>query len=143
MLGEVAQVDTNRQALGAEAQDQVVPVDGDRALQRGLLPKSGPWAATLVRFLFGLPFALAFAAVAGLVTPGARAHLTAPFWIGALTGSVSQVVATACLLVSMRRAGFAVGTSVQQSALPLAAILGLFVFHDHLRAIAWAAGASA
>jgi drug/metabolite transporter (DMT)-like permease len=27
---------------------------------------------------------------------------------------------------------------VQQSALPLAAILGLFVFHDHLRAVAWA-----
>ena len=28
------------------------------ALQRGLVEEAGPWGATLVRFLFGLPFAL-------------------------------------------------------------------------------------
>jgi len=108
------------------------------ALQRGLMPKSGPWAATLVRFLFGLPFALALAAVARLCTPSAALHLTSLFWWGALSGALSQVLATAALLVSMRRAGFAVGVSVQQSSLPLAAILGLLVFHDQLRPLAWA-----
>jgi drug/metabolite transporter (DMT)-like permease len=108
------------------------------ALQRGLLPKSGPWAATLVRFLFGLPFAVAFALAAKALTPGASLHFTPLFWWGALSGAVSQILATASLLVAMRRAGFAVGTSMQQSALPLAAILGLFVFHDHLHALAWA-----
>lgn len=107
------------------------------ALQRGLLPKSGPWAATLVRFLFGLPFAVAFALAAKALTPGVSLHFTPLFWWGALSGAVSQVLATACLLVAMRRAGFAVGTSMQQSALPLAAILGLFVFHDQLRVLAW------
>ena len=33
-------------------------------LQRGLLTGAGPWGATLVRFLFGLPFSLAFALAA-------------------------------------------------------------------------------
>ena len=107
------------------------------ALQRGLLPKSGPWAATLVRFLFGLPFAALFALAAKALTPGAATHFTPLFWWGTISGAISQVLATACLLVAMRRAGFAVGVSMQQSALPLAAILGLFVFHDQLHAIAW------
>lgn len=111
---------------------------GRNALQRGLLPKSGPWAATLVRFLFGLPFSTVIAAAAFWLTPGAIAHFGAVFWVNTLSGAISQVLATACLLVAMRRAGFAVGTSMQQSSLPLAAILGLLVFHDQLRPLAWA-----
>jgi drug/metabolite transporter (DMT)-like permease len=110
---------------------------GRNALQRGLLPKSGPWAATLVRFLFGLPFSLAAAAGLYAVTPGAAIHLTQGFWLDAFSGAVTQVLATACLLVAMRRAGFAVGTSMQQSSLPLAAILGLIVFKDQLTAVSW------
>jgi len=110
---------------------------GRNALQRGLLPKSGPWAATLVRFLFGLPFSLLLALAAYACTPGAALHVDAPFWLNTLSGAVSQVLATACLLVAMRRAGFAVGTSMQQSSLPLAAILGLMFFHDQLHALAW------
>ena len=108
------------------------------ALQRGLLPKSGPWAATLVRFLFGLPFSLALALAIHALSPGTEVHLTTEFWLTTLSGAVSQVMATAALLVSMRRAGFAVGTSMQQSSLPLAAILGLLLFHDQLHAVAWA-----
>lgn len=108
------------------------------ALQRGLLPRSGPWAATLVRFLFGLPFAVAIALVARLFTPSAQLHLTPSFWWTAASGAATQVLATASLLVAMRRAGFAVGTAMQQSSLPLAAVIGLLVFHDHLSALAWA-----
>jgi drug/metabolite transporter (DMT)-like permease len=110
---------------------------GRNALQRGLLPKSGPWAATLVRFLFGLPFALAAALVLFWLTPGAAVHPTGPFWLNTLSGALTQVLATACLLVAMRRAGFAVGSSIQQSALPLAAILGLVVYRDQLTVTAW------
>jgi len=107
------------------------------ALQRGLLPKSGPWAATLVRFLFGLPFSLAAALGLYAITPGAAVHLTQAFWLNAMSGAFTQVLATACLLVAMRRAGFAVGASMQQSSLPLAAILGLIAYHDRLTAVAW------
>lgn len=107
------------------------------ALQRGLMPRSGPWAATLVRFLFGLPFAIAFALAARLFTPTAAWRLTPLFCWGAASGAVAQVLATAALLVAMRRAGFAVGTAMQQSSLPMAAIIGLLIFHDQLRPLAW------
>ncbi len=107
------------------------------ALQRGLMPSTGPWGATLVRFLFGLPFSLAFAGVALWLTPSARLQFTAVFWQAAMTGALTQVLATAALLVAMRRAGFAVGTALQQSSLPLSAIVGLVVFQDRLSPLAW------
>ena len=109
------------------------------ALQRGLVGDAGPWGATLVRFLFGLPFSAALTLVVMAVLHG-RLHPQTPpsYWIDALAGSVTQVLATAALLVAMRRAGFAVGTTMQQSSLPLAAVLGLVIFHDSLSAIGWA-----
>ena len=106
-------------------------------LQRGLVPTAGPWGATLVRFLFGLPFSLVFVGVVSLAVPAARPHFTLTFWAAAMTGAAAQVLATAALLVAMRRAGFAVGTALQQSSLPLAAILGLIIFHDQLTVVAW------
>jgi len=39
--------------------------------------------------------------------------------------------------VAMRRAGFAIGTALQQSSLPLSAVIGLAVFHDNLAPLAW------
>jgi drug/metabolite transporter (DMT)-like permease len=50
---------------------------------------------------------------------------------------VAQVFATAALLVAMRRAGFAVGTALQQSSLPFAAIIGWLAAGDALAPIAW------
>jgi len=107
------------------------------ALQRGLMPSTGPWGATLVRFLFGLPFSVLFTVVAAWLTPGVRPQFTEAFCAAAMIGALAQVLATASLLVAMRRAGFAVGTALQQSSLPLAAVVGLFVFHDQLSALSW------
>jgi drug/metabolite transporter (DMT)-like permease len=106
-------------------------------LQRSLMPQTGPWGATLVRFLFGLPFSAVFAIVVVTLTPGARPGLVEAFWLTVGLGAASQLLATAALLIAMRRAGFAVGTALQQSSLPLAALIGLWAFHDHLRALAW------
>ena len=87
------------------------------ALQRGLMPSTGPWGATLVRFLFGLPFSLLFVGGALALTRGVHPAWTIAFWAAAMTGALAQVLATASLLVAMRRAGFAVGTALQQSSL--------------------------
>ena len=107
------------------------------ALQRGLLGDAGPWGATLVRFLFGLPFALVMWAAVAAVTPAARPSFNPTYWLAAVTGALTQLVASAALLVAMRRAGFAVGTALQQSSLPLSAVIGLAVFHDNLSAQGW------
>lgn len=110
---------------------------GRNALQRGVMGSAGPWGATLVRFLFGLPFSLVLTLVAMLAVPAARPSFGAAFWASAVAGAGSQILATAALLVAMRRAGFAVGTALQQSSLPLAAVIGIAVYHDRLSAIAW------
>jgi len=107
------------------------------ALQRGLMGDAGPWGATLVRFLFGLPFTLVVLALVLALSPGAHLSFSLAFWLAVSTGALSQLLASAALLVAMRRAGFAIGTALQQSSLPLSAVIGLAVFHDNLRPLAW------
>jgi drug/metabolite transporter (DMT)-like permease len=107
------------------------------AAQRGLMAGAGPWGATLTRFLFGLPFTLIFTAVVwGFVHPVAI-HATPLYLVYALTGALGQVLATAALLTSLHRAGFAVGTALQQSSLPLSGVVGWIVFRDQLSPTAW------
>lgn len=106
------------------------------AAQRSMLTGAGPWGATLVRFLFGLPFSLVFVAVALAVTPAAP-RFVPMFWLWSVLGALAQIGATAALLVAMRRSSFALGTAFQQSGLPFAALMGWAFFHDHLHAAAW------
>jgi len=110
---------------------------GRNALQRGMMSRTGPWGATLVRFLFGLPFSLVFVAVAFAFAPDVAPRFGAAFWWPALSGALAQVLATAALLLAMHYAGFAVGTALQQSSVPLAAIAGLLVFGDNLSPLGW------
>ena len=106
------------------------------AFQRGLLTQAGPWGATLVRFLFGLPFAAVFLAVAWLVGGPVRPRLDGAFALACVAGGAAQIVATAAMLVSMRRSSFALGTVFQQSSIPLAAVMGL-AFGEHLSPLRW------
>ena len=106
-------------------------------LQRGLVGDAGPWGATLVRFLFGLPFSLLTFGVVALATQGAEPHLSWRFAIAVVAGAIAQVSATAALLMAMRHSGFAVATFMQQASLPLGAILGYLAFGDHMTKVQW------
>jgi drug/metabolite transporter (DMT)-like permease len=110
---------------------------GRNAAQRGLMGGAGPWGATLTRFLFGVPFSLAMTLVAWGVAHRIAPHVTGLYVAYAMTGAFAQVLATAALLTSLHRAGFAVGTALQQSSLPLSGVVGWIVFHDALSHIAW------
>lgn len=107
------------------------------ALQRGLVGEAGPWGATLVRFLFGLPFSVAMFAVVAVLTPDARPDPQAQFWLGVIAGALAQMAATGALLLAMHRAGFAVATAMQQSSLPLGALLGWVALGDRLSEATW------
>jgi drug/metabolite transporter (DMT)-like permease len=107
------------------------------ALQRGLVGDAGPWGATLVRFLFGLPFSLAIFAAVAVMTPQAVPDPSWRFLLAVMAGAVSQVAATAALLMAMRTSGFAVATFMQQCSLPLGALIGFFVFGDRMSAVQW------
>jgi drug/metabolite transporter (DMT)-like permease len=106
------------------------------AFQRGLLTQAGPWGATLVRFLFGLPFAAAFLALAVWLGGPVSPRLGGGFWLACAVGGAAQMIATAAMLVSMRRSSFALGTVFQQSSIPLAGLVGL-AFGEPLHALKW------
>ena len=106
------------------------------ALQRGLVGDAGPWGATLVRFLFGLPFSLAMFLVVTLLTPDAHPDPSARFVLAAVVGALAQMAATGALLMAMHHSGFAVATVMQQSSLPIAAFLGV-ALGDSLPVSAW------
>lgn len=108
------------------------------AFQRGMIGDAGPWGATLVRFLFGLPFSLALLGIAVLATPDARPEPGLRFFLSVGGGGLAQVAATACLLLAMERAGFAVATFLQQAALPFGAVLGWIAFGDGMHPLQWA-----
>jgi drug/metabolite transporter (DMT)-like permease len=105
-------------------------------VQRGLLDEVGPWGATLVRFLFGLPFAAVWLVVMLGISAAAPKGIDATFLTFAAIGATAQVLATAAMLVAMRATSFALGTAFQNAALPLSAIAGLF-FGDLLNFWAW------
>lgn len=108
------------------------------ALQRSLTGDAGPWGATLVRFLFGLPFSLAIFATVAMLTTDAQPHPSLQFLAAVTLGGFTQIGMTALLLMSMNRAGFAVGTVLQQASLPMAALVGWLALGDRLSAHAWA-----
>jgi drug/metabolite transporter (DMT)-like permease len=108
------------------------------AAQRGLSDEAGPWGATLVRFLFGLPFATIFLAVAWTLTPPTSLNFTVTLGLILAVGACAQVCATAALMASMRASSFALGSTFQHMSLPLAAVFGAIFLGDHLGVHGWA-----
>ncbi len=109
---------------------------GRNALQRGLMAEAGPWGATLVRFLFGLPFAFVFAALALMVDPVPRLTASPAFLADCAIGGAAQMGATAAMLISMRRSSLALGTVFTQVDIPLAAVIAL-AFGETLGPLQW------
>lgn len=104
------------------------------ATQSGLTAKIGTIGATQVRFLFGLPFALLFTALAAGITgqavpvPGAAA-------LGFATlGALAQIGATALMLLLMKTNGFGISTAWLKGEPVIVALIGWAVLGDPLTA---------
>ena len=103
------------------------------AAQRHLVAELGTLGATLVRFLYGLPFAalwLLAVRTAGQYAwpvPG-RAFLG---WV--LLGAVSQIGATALLLKVMAQRNFTLGVAYSKSEILQVAVFGLVFLGDPIR----------
>lgn len=102
------------------------------ATQRTLMGAGGPWGATLVRFLYGIPFTAVFLAIAWMVWPQSTLTPSSFFFAASAVGGAAQIGATAALLSAMQRSSFALGTAFQQSLLPFTSMIGFFVFGDVL-----------
>lgn len=104
------------------------------ALQRDLTPKLGAVGATLVRFLFGFPFALLFLAVVLGWTRAPLPAMNTDFVLWTLLGALTQIGATALMLMTMEQRSFVVTVAYLKTEPVLVALMGLVFLHDPLTA---------
>lgn len=109
------------------------------ATQRSLTGPIGTVGATHVRFLFGLPFGLLFLAIMASVVGLQGLHFTPGFYIWTAVGAVSQIVATALMLATMRERSFVVTTAFIKTEPVQIALFGLIFLGDRLSAVQLAA----
>lgn len=105
---------------------------GRNAAQRGLTTRLGTLGATNVRFLFGLPFACAFLALALWLQGSSPLPLT-PRALGfTALGALAQIAATALMLQAMRTQGFGIVTAWLKVEPALVALVGWAVLDEAL-----------
>lgn len=102
------------------------------AMQRELTNTVGTFGATMVRFLYGLPFALIFLAVVLLVTGERLPSLNGRILLWVMFGAMTQIVATALLLAAMREKSFVLITAINKIEPVHVALFGLVFLGDHL-----------
>lgn len=104
------------------------------AAQRHLAAELGTLGATLVRFLYGLPFAGLW--LAG-VEMGSGQEIGAPgarFAAWVLAGALAQIAATAFLLRAMEERNFALGVAYSKTEVIQVAVFGLAFLGDAISA---------
>lgn len=102
------------------------------AVQRGLTAELGTLGATLVRFLYGLPFAALWLLLVVQFGGWALPSPTGSFLGWVLGGAVAQIAATALLLRTMQERNFALGVAYSKSEVLQVAIFGLVFLGDSL-----------
>jgi drug/metabolite transporter (DMT)-like permease len=106
------------------------------AAQRHLTAELGTLGATLVRFLYGLPFALVWLAVVHVVDRAAIPVPNAGFVFWVIVAGLSQIVATALLLRVMEARNFALGVAYSKTEIIQVAVFGFVFLGDPVTAAA-------
>jgi len=109
------------------------------AAQRSLTGSLGTLGATLVRFLYGLPFAFLLLVLISGVWGLALPTPTAAFATWVLVGAVAQILATGLLLRVMAERNFTLGVAYSKSEIIQVAAFGLVFLGDPVSTAATAA----
>src|SRR5512135_1901301 len=102
------------------------------AAQRHLTSALGTLGATLVRFLYGLPFALLWLWVVTSATGVAAPFLTVSSLLWGAMGAVAQLVATALLLRAMEERNFTLAVAWSKTEIVQVAVYALALLGDPL-----------
>ncbi len=112
--------------------------------QKHLAAEVTPLAATLVRYLFGLPFAilwLGYVSTSFLFEQG-NVRLPDPgvtFFLSGIVAGILQIFATVLLIQLLTLRNFAVGSTYVKSEILLTAIIGYFLFTEAVTFVGWLA----
>ncbi len=85
------------------------------AAQRSLVKSVGTLAATLVRFVYGLPFAAGALIAIAAAIPGPLPAPSVPFVAWVALGAVAQLAATAFLIAAMEERSFVVAVTYSKT----------------------------
>lgn len=105
------------------------------AAQRSLVASLGTLGATLVRFLYGLPFALLWLAAVAAATGEPMPQLEPAFFAWVALGALAQIAATALLLAAMQERNFALGVAYSKTEVLQTAVFATVFLGDPLGAI--------
>ena len=109
------------------------------AMQSSLTATLGTLGATQVRFVYGLPFALVFVAVAAFVA-GVRVPAPTSSFLGyTVGGAIAQIAGTAFMLAAMRVRSFSVATAFIKTEAVQVALFGVVILGEHLTLLGIAA----
>jgi len=106
-------------------------------LQAKLTREIGTLGATQVRFIYGLPFAILFWLAVWALIGGPMPRFNQAAAGYALLGAVTQIAATALMLVAMTQRAFGVAYAYIKTEPVLVALFGVLLLGDHLTALAW------
>jgi drug/metabolite transporter (DMT)-like permease len=106
-------------------------------LQAKLTREIGTLGATQVRFIYGLPFAILLWLVAWAISGGVLPRFTETATVYALLGAVTQIAATALMLIAMTQRAFGVAYAYIKTEPVLVALFGVLLLGDHLTLLAW------
>jgi drug/metabolite transporter (DMT)-like permease len=107
------------------------------ALQQGLRGKLSVSGAGLIRYAYGAPFALLFAAAYLAAKHIAVPYLSVAYLALAAAAGLAQILGTALLILSFGHRGFVVGTAFSKTEALIAALAAAFFFGEHLPLLAW------
>jgi drug/metabolite transporter (DMT)-like permease len=102
------------------------------AAQRSLTAELGTMGATLVRFLYGLPFAALWLLLVHFLTSVSLPTPNGAFLGWVVLGGVAQIAGTAFLLATMQERNFALGVAYSKTEILQVALFGLAFLGDPL-----------
>ena len=107
--------------------------------QKHLANDMSPLAATLVRYLFGLPFALIYLAILWSLNDAVAPAPDAIFALKILVAGILQIVATILMIRLFMTRNFAVGSVFIRCEILMTAVIGAIFFADTVSPLGWLA----
>lgn len=107
------------------------------AFQNQLSKEVSTAGVTLSRFIYAPPVAAMYLALLYLFEPAATPRMSFTFVGFVLSAALSQILATALMVVLFRKRNYAIGVGLVKSEAVIAAILGALFFGAALNATAW------
>lgn len=98
-----------------------------------------PGGATFARFAYSAPFILGGLAIYLGISGHRLPHLGPAFWGYGLVGSISQILATVCVVALFKQRNFAVGITFKKTEVIQTALVGLVVLGDGISPWGWVA----